>query len=75
MGRLEVWLEVGNGDGGRRRSGRSRANTAAYDVNGNPVALPCTHKVFSLCLHSDMPTALANVQAARAVFDRYKDQA
>lgn len=47
------------------------ADTSAYDVDGNPVALPCTHNVFSLCLHSDMPTALANVQAARAVFNRY----
>ncbi|KAL7418999.1 hypothetical protein Q5752_006683 [Cryptotrichosporon argae] len=44
------------------------------DKDDKPLALPFVDRPFTICLHSDMPTALQNVAAARATVDQYKDK-
>ncbi|RDW91585.1 LamB [Coleophoma crateriformis] len=42
---------------------------ASVDVEGNKLPLNFGDKPFSICLHSDMPTALENMKAARKAVD------
>lgn len=40
--------------------------------DGKAFKLPGLDRHFTICLHSDMPTALDNVQAARSAIDEWK---
>ncbi|BEJ16621.1 hypothetical protein CspHIS471_0600220 [Cutaneotrichosporon sp. HIS471] len=42
------------------------------DKQGKPLELPETRGYYTVCLHSDMPTALDNARAARAAVDAAK---
>lgn len=42
------------------------------DKQGKPLALPETKRHYTICLHSDMPSALDNAKAARAILGERK---
>lgn len=42
------------------------------DKQGNPLKLPELTRHYTICLHSDMPTALENARAARAAVEEWK---
>lgn len=44
---------------------------ATTDKQGNELKIPAAQGTFTICLHSDMPTALENAKAAREVLDEY----
>ncbi|WVQ77235.1 hypothetical protein IAR50_006918 [Cryptococcus sp. DSM 104548] len=41
------------------------------DIDNNPLKLPFLERGFTICLHSDMPTALDNVRATRKAVDEF----
>ncbi|WOO82924.1 Lactam utilization protein lamB [Vanrija pseudolonga] len=58
-----------------RKLDRLFSKAETIDIDGNPLPLDAAKGPFTICLHSDMPTAVANVSAAREVVDRYKTAA
>ncbi|XAO27033.1 hypothetical protein I312_105875 [Cryptococcus bacillisporus CA1280] len=56
----------------RERLARVLTKGETLDNDNNPLKLPFLGRSFTICLHSDMPTALANVMAARQIVDEHK---
>lgn len=47
-------------------------DNTTIDKQGKPLELPETRGYYTVCLHSDMPTALDNARAARKAIDAAK---
>lgn len=56
---------------GKKMANILKENTT-FDKQGKPLELPETRGYYTVCLHSDMPTALENLRAARKAVDAAK---
>lgn len=57
--------------GFREKLARVLTKGETLDNDNNPLKLPFLGRSFIICVHSDMPTALANVKVARQIIDEY----
>ncbi|TYJ51913.1 hypothetical protein B9479_007492 [Cryptococcus floricola] len=61
-------------EGIREKVERVLREKETLDINNKPLKLPFLEGGFTICLHSDMPTALDNVRATRKAVDEFSKQ-